>query len=309
MNKFMAIVKKDWQLHRRAILMQAWLVLGMWALTALAGTIIYFSILHYHPERIDISSSNFSLMWESMNNIVIYGLNFYQVILPTLMGLIFSISILIGALNSDMRHNCEIFYRTQPVSLWWRAASKYKVGLFFTLAVTLGLTLVQYGLSNLILFLFTHHADWWLGFVGTMQYYFHMFFVTILCGSLAFFFSAVFKEHTFFRGAGLLLLLAFLIVVINLAFEVSPIIFNGYQVEFRIPGMYKILFGYPIAGYSISNDPTMDLGRDLNSLAQLKDTILFRWKLIFGWDTLVKVAVSAGLFFAGTWLYIRKEVL
>jgi hypothetical protein len=73
--------------------------------------------------------------------------------------------------------------------------------------------------------------------------------------------------------------------------------------------MYKILFGYPIAGYSISNDPTMDLGRDLNSLAQLKDTILFRWKLIFGWDTLVKVAVSAGLFFAGTWLYIRKEVL
>jgi hypothetical protein len=138
MNKFMAIVKKDWQLHRRAILMQAWLVLGMWALTALAGTIIYFSILHYHPERIDISSSNFSLMWESMNNIVIYGLNFYQVILPTLMGLIFSISILIGALNSDMRHNCEIFYRTQPVSLWWRAASKYKVGLFFTLALPWG---------------------------------------------------------------------------------------------------------------------------------------------------------------------------
>jgi len=309
MNKFLAIVKKDWQLHRRAILMQAWLVLGMWALTLLAGTIIYFSVRHYHPEHIDIKSSEFQLMWSQLDNIVFYGINFYQVALPALMGFIFAIGILIGALNSDLRHNCEIFYRTQPVSLWWRAGSKYVVGLFITLAVTLGLTLLQYLLSNAILLIFTHQVNWGLGFVGTMQHFFHMFFVTILCGSLAFFFSAVFKEHTFFRAAGIILLLGFFIVVVNLAFEVSPYIFNGYQIDFHLPGIYKLLFGYPIAGHFITNAPTLDVTHDLNSLEQMKETIAFRWHLIFGWDTLVKVVVSAGLFFAGTWLYIRKEVL
>ncbi|MCD4827933.1 MAG: hypothetical protein K8R90_00690 [Candidatus Cloacimonetes bacterium] len=321
MRKFMAMLKKDWVLSRKILLLQVWIVMGIWALTLVGGFAMYTIIKHQiaDDETVTVTiaegevfNSEFQEIWTTLGDLIVYGANLYQVILPGMLALVFAVAILIGALNTDMRKNCEIFYRAQPVSLWWRALSKFIIGLFVTLGIMLGLTLAQFVLSNLIMTFYVDGVSWGLAFTGTMQYYFCMFFGIVLSGSLAWFFSAVFRDFAFFKAAGIVLGIGLLLIMINIALVAAPFIFNGWDTDFRVPTLDKLIFGFPIANTTLTDgfagNIQMECPTDFEP-EMLDVAISHVWKLIWGWDTLVKVVVSIGLFFAGTWIYIRKEVL
>ena len=124
MNKFKAILKKDWQINRKALLLPFWITLGFYifiilsSLVALIKGDFQFSLEFFR----NIDFHNISPAFN-------YFINFSATILPTLMGYIFVIIISQNALNEDIRSNYELFHRSQPVSVWLRSFSKFFIGI------------------------------------------------------------------------------------------------------------------------------------------------------------------------------------
>jgi len=120
MNKFKALLIKDWHINKKAVLFPIWVILGFYAIIILSSAVAYFkgdfNLLTMHSEY-DVPSAAINYIVQIMMTMV-----------PGILMIISTLMISQSALNEDIKKNYELFHRSQPVSCWLRSGSKFIFG-------------------------------------------------------------------------------------------------------------------------------------------------------------------------------------
>ena len=281
MNKFKALLIKDWHISKKSLMMPFWITAAFYILILLAVAVAYF--------RGEIPLAEFKMEADMAVPAIIYAVNLALYSLPGFMMLIFTITITQSALNEDVRKNCELFHRSQPVSVWWRSLSKYTLGIAGNWAVLLVIAVFNYIVINSVLAAFGQ-TNFYASFSAFAQGFLSFAKIGLLLGSLTFFCSAVFKDKAFFQGVAILLGVNFLFMILNVI------------LGWHLPSPLKYLMDLftTTSLNKFSGDPGMI------DLPAMIDEI---WKkLILNWKTLLQIGVSGALFATATLIYNNKEV-
>lgn len=282
MNKFKALIIKDFTINRKTLFTPFWITLGFYALILISLAIGYF--------KGDMTISGLEYMQDDVQiPALIFAINMGLVGLPGLIAVLFTITLTQSALNDDLKRNCELFHRSQPVSYWLRSLSKYTVSIGGNWLVLLVVTLFNFLVVNIILAFFGQFS---LGasLSGMLVSYLYFLKVSLLIGSITFLFSAIFKDKSFFTGVGILLGIQFLFMLLNLI------------LGWKLPLPLKYITDL----FSIQNQ--MNLEGDPSTI----NYVLFvkeAWRMsILNWKSVLQLAVSAILFALSTIIYNSKEV-
>lgn len=280
-TKYGSLLLKDWRISKRAMMAPIWFVVAFYLLMAFG----------YLMSDYD---SNFHLSFYGTDSQTLFGdpqraavlatmTNFGLVVTTGFMCLIFAISIAGGALNRDVQKNSEIFFRSQPVSLWAITSSKFLVLVVGAVLINTAIGLfnfivynafakIVFGTGNLPAAL----AGLLTGLIGTGS-------CILVFGSMAFLLSSIFRQRAVGFGAAIVAGLSIAATLLN-----------------HIYGM-----NLPNLGKAI-----LELGSDIlrfDRVAQFTGPA-DAWQQVLNW-MLVKRLVLSGLFFVvATYLYQLREI-
>jgi hypothetical protein len=281
MYKLKAIMIKDWHINKKSLLIPFWITAGFYAFILLSVAFAYF--------KGDMNFSMIDLDTGSPVAEINYIVNMAILSLPGLMSLLFIIMLTQGALNEDIRKNCELFHRSQPVSIWFRTGSKYLMGITSNWAVMLIIALFNFLVINIILAIF-HQFDFYSAINGMILSLISFMKTGLIIGSITFFFSAIFKDKAFFQGFAILLGVQFLFMIVNTMLN--------WHLPLPLTYLFKLIKLNPMEG----------LENDVAS-AGLRNHISTAWNsILFNWKTLIQLAFSGALFAGSTLIYKNKEI-
>ena len=280
MNKFKALLRKDWQIHKSTILIPFWIIAAFYLINIVIVLTAYFT------GNMDTLLQN--EFGQSPAEAISFMGNALLVVFPGWLFLLFVIITTQGALNEDKKIKCELFHRSQPVSVWQRTASKLSVGILGNLGVFLIISVINAVVLNILL-VYTHAFDFSSGFQGLLIAQLAYLKSAIVIGSFAFFMSAVFDNSAFFKFIAILIALNIIILILN--------------------GVYNWSIPTPMKYFSalIRTNPVFPDGN--GETFNLAVMIKANWSnLIFKMQTLYQLIVAAILYFSGTYIYSKKEI-
>lgn len=283
MYKFKALLRKDLQIGKKTLIMPVWIVLAYYVLVALGIMIAWIKM----DFSFDLSAIDFS---ESPNLFVLsYIAGIGIMSFPTILAVIFTLILTQSGLNEDIRRGSELFHRSQPISVWYRSLSKYITGIAGNWLTFLGIGLLNIILAVIGLLIVKQLrldfllAGWLQAFIGMMK-------ITMIVGSICFFFSAIFKDKAFLQGLAILVGVQFLLWILNLLL--------GWNLPLPLNYLYKL-----IDTVTFKNLDSFVTETDVRYL------INRNWQdLVLSWKNLLQISFSGLLFFLSTLIYKGKEI-
>ncbi len=285
MNKFTALLKKDYWISKKHLLIPFWIVIGFYGLMFISSLIALISGRSPFNSFINIHTTEMDSLSPTIN----YFVNLVATIFSGLLTLLATISISQSSLNEDFRRNFELFHRTQPVSIWLKSLSKYTMAIAGSWIVLFIISLFNFIMINSFLVFFHQFAPK-LALNGFLQGIVIYMKAILVVGSLTFFASAIFRDKAFLSGLSILIGLQVLIVVIN----------NFFNVHIPLPlTILKRLLFIP-KHYNFDSTPALN---------ELYDVVKKGWGQIF-WNiqTFYQIVVSGVLFVVSTVIYKSKEI-
>jgi len=283
MSKLKALLKKDLQIGKKTLIMPVWIVLGYYLLVILGVAVAYIR-------------SDFQFSWGDMDMLEMPSLHIMSYLagigimsFPGILAVIFTLIMTQCALNEDIRRNSELFHRSQPVSVWFRSLSKYISGIAGN-----WLTFLAIGLFNLIIVIVVlaliHQLRLDFLMAGWLQAFVAMMKITLIVGSICFFFSAIFKDKAFLQGLAILVGIQFLIWILN--------ILLGWNLPLPLNYLYELFGSNSLKGiesYVTESEVVYLINRN--------------WQdLIVSWRNLIQILFSGILFICSTLIYKSKEI-
>ncbi len=284
MNKFKALLTKDFQIHKKSFMIPIWVTAAIYFLTLIAGIVAYFKT----GIDINLGDLEFTDVDAPVKGIT-YLTNLFMMSFPSFLCAITAIMLAQSALNEDIKRNFELFHRSQPVSIWARSGSKFIITIGGTWVV-LGLIAIFNALISGIILGYLHFFSF-SGFLhGFLQGMIAYMKISLVLGGICFFASAIFKDKALLYTLLVLVGVQVLFGVINLLYGIHlPLPFN-YLAE---------LMETNVRHY----EGTEFLQQDVSEL------ISIGWReVLFNWKTLLQIAFSGVMFVGGTFIYKGKEV-
>ncbi len=289
MNRFWGILKKDIAIAKKSLISPLWIIAITYVVILIMGIIGYVK-----TGSIKIQLNNFNVTGMLGNTLyfIVFFANAVAVAYPGLICSIKAISLSQNALNSDIQNKCEIFYRTQPISIWKRSLSKYLVSIFGVIAVLFSICLVNLIIINSILYFIFKEFLFLVAWHGMMINFVGFSLIIIVLGSLLFLASSIFKEKAFGRTILVLVLTTGFIEILNLMLNLNILTPIELVRDF-------LFFG--ITSFKIENIENMPL----ENLVQI---INKSWDIILSFQTLIKLLISGAIFILSTFIYKWKEI-
>ena len=279
MSKFAAILKKDFLVNKKNIIIPYIIMAVFFILMA--------AIFLVQSGKMEFKFDDLYVNFDDPSGASSYIANIFMLVLPGLLSVIFTLLIAQSALNEDLRRNCELFHRSQPVSVWTRTISKFIVAIAGNWVFLIVLGIFNLVVSAIIL---TQFVPFHFGkaLVGFTQVFIGFAKFNLIIGSLAFFCSAIFKDKALLKGLAILVGIHVFLGILHTFMNIyipSPITYLG-----------KLL-----------QDTSFNFDSSLNH--NLKTFILDRWQqLVLNPKALIQVAFSGVMFVAGTLIYNNREV-
>lgn len=307
MTSFKALLTKDFHTFKRQLYIPLWIILGMYIIMTVSLTLAYAK-----------SGGNIVLAGipiELLENSDLHGAISFALQAGILLGffsIIFGIPMAVLSatlLNSDIKHKCELFHRSQPVSVWKNTASRFTAGIGGYVALAFLAGLVQLFIINILLTILTPmQANWWLAFNGFLLSWLHLSISLIVLGSMAFLLSAIFRDNAIGKGA---LAIA--------AVDISVVIIN-YFLKMDIPSLSLKLIKLVYSNISAFSNvfPTLQYGivvgknnyttGDASSFVLPQGFLSSLYASVFTWETLAKAGLCVALYALATFIYKKREV-
>lgn len=307
MKTLKALVIKDVQANRKSLMVPIWYVLGMYVF--MAGSILFASATG--AKNITISGIPLDLLandnLHQMLSFVMQSAMFFG-----FLGIIFVIAMSIISstlLNQDIKHKCELFHRSQPVSVWKITASRFIAGIGGLIALALAIGVLNMFLSNFLAMLLTPmNVNWWMSLNGLVLSWLHFSIAIMVLGSILFMLSAIFRDNAFGLGAagiGAIQLVTFFLNKIYgwkipyLANAIFKLIMSGIlKIQAFLPTSQQ--FG--IVTIRKGGEP------NLSTFVVPPNFLTSVWSSLFTWDILFKLVFVAVMFIIATYIYKRREV-
>jgi hypothetical protein len=228
------------------------------------------------------------------------------------LGIIFGIPIMGSCtfiLNYDVKAKCELFHRSQPVSVWKLTASRFLVTIGGLIVLSLFAGLLQLIFSNILLIMYTPmQVNLWLAFNGILLSWIHMSISILVIGSIGFLLSAIFKEGSFGKGALALGALEIAVFVLNYFLDLGiPSPFKGLM-RLMFSNINNFVSNFPNCNYAfnVSNNQAQSVYPA--SVPSQSEILTTAWSTVFTWGVALKLAVCGALFTLATCIYHRREV-
>jgi hypothetical protein len=307
MTPFKALVIKDLQANRKALMIPIWYLLGSYAIMVVSG------IFALSSGKANASVSGIPLSYLSNNNLhemmsfVIQAAMFFG-----FLGFVYAISISFTSgtmLNQDIKLKCELFHRSQPVSIWQISGSRYLVGIGGPIALSFVLGFINMLISFLVISIFTPmRIDLWMSLNGFTLSWLHCAIALMVLGSLQYVLSSTFKENGAF---GFIAIIGVQVVT----FALNKI--YGWHLPYILKILYKLIMSgilnvqkvLPTSHeFGIVTVQTGAPAPDLSSFVIPPNFLPNLWSTLFTWDIAFKFLFCAVMFVLATCIYHRREV-
>jgi ABC-type transport system involved in multi-copper enzyme maturation permease subunit len=302
-----ALIVKDLQINRKTLLVPVWFVLALYLLSAVMVTVA----ISKGGENVVVGGVPIELLNNpDLSRIISFAV---QVgLFLGILGFLFATSmIILGStlLNSDVKHKCELFHRSQPVSVWEITASRFIAGIGGLVGVAFAIGLFQYLVGNLTLLIITPlKVDWWLSLNGFLAGWAHLSVSLLVLGSICFFLSSVFRDNAFGKGALILGAVELAIVIIDKTMNIhipSPSVGLFKLIGSNIASFTEI---FPTMNYGVQVGHAVNTGQNLDMFKVPPYFLYNVWSTILSWSVALKVAVSGALYLLATYIYKKREV-
>jgi hypothetical protein len=307
MKTLQALVIKDLQANRKILMVPVWFLLGMYVIMGLS---IAYAVAS-GSTNVNVSGIPLNLLGNpnlhQMMSFVMQSAMFFGFV-----AMIFVISMSIissSLLNQDIKHKCELFHRSQPVSVWKLTASRYIAGIGGLIAMSLLIGIINMFLSNLMATILTPmRVDWWMSLNGLILSWLHFSVAMLVLGSILFLLSAIFKDHAFGLGVGGLGVLQLLTLILNKLY--------GWKIPYILNAIFKLItsgiakinlvlpntYQFGIVSVQPGQDP------DLSTFVIPQHFLYNLWTTLFTWDIAFKLLFCGVMFVLATLLYRQREV-
>ncbi len=210
MSHFLTLIKTEYIKRKSGYWLPVWIVTGIILVILIASIIAMVA----HWDEIQIGFLNMTFDYEDLQDGVKLGTYGSMILIV----FVFSIFLLIGSqssLSKEKELGCELFYRCQPVNIWTCTAAKYLMHVFAGAVLLLGVGLIHALIMAILLS--STMGGFYLGsaLVGMLLGVILYLKLALIFGSLFFFFSAVFKNNAFLKGAIFLGLIDFVFFLIE----------------------------------------------------------------------------------------------
>jgi len=282
MHHIKTLLLKDFRINKKTMFLPFWITLGFYGFILLGVAIAYFKQDFQIMSLAGIENTMPIQLTSFLANLAITTL-------PGNIAVLFTIILTQSALNEDIRKNCELFHRSQPVSIWERTFSKYFMGTFGNWLVLLTIVIFNFIIVNSVL-VFLGHFDFFpaisatfLSLLATLKY-------IILIGSIVFFFSAIFKDKAFFKGIAILMGVNFLFQMFNWIFS--------WKLPLPLSYLLDLFHTNSLDGFE----------KNFNN-SNFEYIFQTSWKnVIWNLKSLWQLLFSAAMFAISTFIYKYKEV-
>jgi ABC-type transport system involved in multi-copper enzyme maturation permease subunit len=195
------------------------------------------------------------------------------------------------SLNLEKFRKCEIFYRSQPVSVWQYALSKYIIVIAGPVIILLGIGIINLALviPFIAQFFRFNIADAFAGLFVSLLIYSRSILVV---GSIGFLISAIFKEKAFMKLV--LILVSSQLIIVFSHFSLGTPMLDIFQ--------YIMQLINPLG--NIQN--MIDL-ENMQSVMDFRSAMNARI-LLFNWHSALQIIASATFFVLAVIIYGRKEI-
>lgn len=279
MSRFAAVLKKDVLVNKKNLLIP-YIIMAVFYILMTAIILSQASKMNFEFDDMYVSFNEPSAAASYIGNIFLLAL-------PGFLSIIFTLLLAQSALNEDLRRNCELFHRSQPISIWKRTISKFIVAVAGNWVFLIVLGIVNLIISAIIL---TQFVPFHIGkaLVGFIQAFIGFAKFNLIVGSIAFFCSAIFKDKALLKGLAILVGVHVFLGILELFLNIS------------IPSPLSYLG-------KLLQDTSVTINSNLNH--NLKTFILDRWQaLILNSKVLIQLVFSAVMYAAGTLIYKNREV-
>lgn len=306
MRTFKALVIKDLQANRKILMLPIWFVLAMYVLIAVS--VIY--ALATGTSNLSLSGIPIELLQNTnLHSMISFLIQFASFIGS--LGLLFTLFMFIlcpTLLNQDVRHKCELFHRSQPVSIWKITASRFAAGIGGLIIISLAVGIANLFITNISAALLTpFQIDWWMSINGLLLSWLHFSVAMLVLGSILFLLSAIFRDHAFGLGIGGLGVLQLIAFIFNKLY--------GWNIPYILNVIFKLITsGITRIQAVIPNAQqfgivTVRTGEpDLSNLVIPEHFLYNLWTTLFTWDIAFKLFFCAVMFVLATYIYKRREV-
>ncbi len=307
MKTLKALVIKDLQANRKSLMVPIWYVLGMYVF--MAGSILFASATG--TKNMSISGIPLDLLandnLHQMLSFVMQSAMFFG-----FLGIIFVIAMSIISstlLNQDIKHKCELFHRSQPVSVWKITASRFIAGIGGLIALALAIGVLNMFLSNFLAMLFTPmNVNWWMSLNGLILSWLHFSIAIMVLGSILFMLSAIFKDNAFGLGSAVIGALQLVTLFLNKIY--------GWKIPYIANAIFKLIMSgiLKIQAYLPTSQQfgivTIRTGSEpnLSTFVVPPNFLTSIWSSLFTWDIAFKFFFCAVMFVIATYIYKRREV-
>ncbi|HNX01566.1 MAG TPA: hypothetical protein PLE74_07120 [Candidatus Cloacimonadota bacterium] len=311
MSQFQALLLKDYRTTRKGLLVPAYILAGIYLVSILAYVI---ARVHFGPNSGAVQMSLADIPTPFLTNMDFHAMVSFsmQVLMfMSFFGIVVGISLIVvssSLLNSDVHNKCELFHRSQPVTVWEITGSRFLIGIGGSLAVALALGFINMIVMNVVSLIWTPlHVNWWMSFNGLILSFLHIGVALMLLGTICFTLSAIFRTNAFGKG------------ILGLGgIEIAIQIVN-YLFRFRIPSPSASFFKFIMSGFGKLNMEitTQKYGAFASAAAKPSDIANFRlppdflsamWSTLFTWNTVEKLLICAALYVIATYIYQQREV-
>ena len=291
MSKFYAQLVNDYRINQKSLLTPIILFLVIDFLAIITFFIVKHKLGLDYQDMISINvnteGTDLGMLSESLWYMIGMGvLGFVGFVM-----VLVSLSIGNQSLNMEKFRKCEIFYRSQPVSIWLYSFSKYLIAVLAPIVV-----LFLVGLFNMLLVIpFVNQVvrfDFIDALSGLMVGFLLYSRSIIVAGSIGFLVSGIFKEKAFLKL--IMILVSIQLVIVFAHFSINTPLFDMIQ--------YLVKLVNPLNGLK----EMIDLN-NLETIMDFRQVFNFR-VLLFNWHSALQILASAAFFVLGTFIYSRKEV-
>ncbi len=308
MKQFKALVIKEFLVNKKQMLIPFWITAGFYIL--MLGSMAYAALRGELNFAIQTSDPR---VYEAMQNItkmnwLVFIVNVGALILPGFLYLVNCAAMPQGMMNDDRRQKCEIFHRSQPLSVWKITGAKYFLNYFGNLTVCIAIALFNFIVVNTVM-AFYIKFNLLFAILGLTMGLIALLVMLLPLAAITFFFSSIFKEKALLKG--------FLIFI---AIDIFIQIFNGLY-GWHIPSLSEALtkFVNPFisigGGQNLSmqcdertfmgvNTPEMDIQINNTFWQIIKEF----WLSLVSFKMFIKLAITAMLLYFSTVLYKDREV-
>ncbi|MCK4812641.1 MAG: hypothetical protein KAT14_01740 [Candidatus Marinimicrobia bacterium] len=258
MNQIKALFKSEYLKQKSTYWLPVWIIVGITVLLLLVALVAAI----VRPENIQIMGLDSQ---PEYLRIGIYGLMFsFSTIFAMFLALMAQ-----GSLNKEKQLGSELFFRCQPVSVWYVTGTKYIMHVYANSILLVGLGIIFAIVISFVSLFFG--MGFYLGeaLFGVLLGWITYLKAAMVFGSLLFLFSAIFKSNAFMKGAATLGILEGVFAIIESIFRhqinlpnvfatlasiMGPINLENIE-EINVAlvlGDYRVLFGllFAIACYA-----------------------------------------------------------